>query len=425
MRFPALVAALAAALVLGCTGDDESPAVSGTPGATPEATTAAVSTTTAGGATRGITGLFTEARPRQADDVFVMASRPPSPFRAWDRESVVLYDVEQGTEVNFGPGIMVSFSPDSKKLAFNSSPPGTVRVIDIATKQSREFPIVGGNARFVADNYLDVDGAVMDIRTGQTQAIDEITDPALKEMAEASRRPPDPGRYRFRDQAKGRAACSDPTPGPDRCVVMANEQQVLEETSTGKVVLEFRALAAFQVGPDELVIATSPQCKSTDGSQKWCGDVVAGLLTDPPQTRTRYAEGTTNIFSVDIASGRATFVATAPFRPNTNTIYSHWPLIANKDYIVWSGGFCSGQKDNTRIFERASGRIRELNAALWVSFTPSGDLGVDPFGPRAILDIETLQWKIVLPENLVDVVESPDGRFLAVGGVLGHGGLCP
>ena len=430
MRFSAIALIAAGGLLVGCSGDDE-PEAASSPGVSASASGVASATAPPGAGTRTVSGLFTDPRPRPADATASVSPRPPSPFKPWDRESVALYDIEQGTEVNFGPGLVPSFSPDSKKLAFNSSPPGTVRVIDIATKQSEEFQTTGGLASFVAENYLYVPpvvgpNAVLDIRNGRTQAIDEITDPALKEKVESSGLggPLPAGRYRFRDLTREKAACLDPTPGPDRCFVKANEHHVLEETSTGNVVLEFRALVAYQVGPDELVIATSPQCESADGTRKWCGDVVAELLADPPP-RTRYAEGTTNIFSVDIASGRATFVATARYRPNTNTTSSHWPIIANKDRIVWSGGYCSDRRDNTRIFERASGRITELDASLWPNFTVSGDLGVGQFGPQAILDSDTLQWKIVLPENVVDVVQSPDGRYLTVGGVLGHGGVCP
>jgi hypothetical protein len=129
---------------------------------------------------------------------------------------------------------------------------------------------------------------------------------------------------------------------------------------------------------------------------------------------------------VNIETGTAKFIATASF--SATPFYGwlqNWPLIANERHIVWTGSFCSLESPAyTQIYDRATGQITELDASLWVGFTATGDLGVDPFGPRAILDIETLQWNIVLPESVTDVGESPDGRYLIVGGVLGHGGLC-
>jgi hypothetical protein len=38
--------------------------------------------------------------------------------------------------------------------------------------------------------------------------------------------------------------------------------------------------------------------------------------------------------------------------------------------------------------------------------------------------MDTLDWKTVLPDGVVEVGESSSGRYLYVGGVLGHGGLC-
>lgn len=44
--------------------------------------------------------------------------RPTSPFEWWNREDVVLYDVEEMTEENLGVGVSSAFSPDGARLAW-------------------------------------------------------------------------------------------------------------------------------------------------------------------------------------------------------------------------------------------------------------------------------------------------------------------
>jgi hypothetical protein len=440
-----------AVLLAGC-GDDEPLAMTATPqlSATrapteavgPEATAVAQPTQ----ALRQVTGLFLEPRPSEPDRFVSVPPRPPSPFAPWDRESVVVYDVLAQTEVNFGPGLIPSISPNGTKLAINVVKQGAplgVRIVEISTKATVvEFEYTGGLASFIDDNYLYLPGGpgqpeAHDLSTGERTPLDEIIDPILKARLAARASGSggtlvDDGKYRLVREAwdeKQDLCRSDPDPDVpyELCQAGAFEQWRLEDVSTGAAALAFRAYDAIPAGKREIVIATSPQCQAADGSLIWCAEMHRELRDMRPERRP-YPEvnGTANIFIVDIESGKAEFVATASF--SATTAYSwpqNWPLIANETHIVWTGSYCSQENPaNTQIYDRATGQVTELDASLWVGFTATGDLGVDPFGPRAILDIETLQWNIVLPESVTDVGESPDGRYLIVGGVLGHGGLC-
>jgi WD40-like Beta Propeller Repeat len=450
MRFAVLlITFLGSTLVLACSGDDKTGARTPEPEATRAATTtvepAASATPGVGAAVRGITGLFTDPRPSQPDDYFTLPPRPLSPFKDWDGKSVVVYDIENMTGVNFGPGLGPSISPDGTRLAFNvleQAKPSRVRIIDLATRETiQEFESTGGLASFIDDNYLYVPSSgmpqVRDIRSGETTPLEKIGDPLLRarleQRAYATSSVVNDGQYRlaregFDEEQDKCLTKPDPAMSQNLCEADRAEHWTLREVRTGSVVLQFQAYDAGPAGPGEIVLATSPQCDMPDGTTAWCPKVSEILRSDDPSDTHPYEEvrGSSNIFIVEIESGEAQFVATADFSAVTQYGWpQNWPLIADKDYVVWTGSYCSQESPaNTRIYDRATGKIAELDASLWVQFTPTGDLGVDPFGPDAILNIDTLDWKIVLPDNVGDVGESPDGRYLYVGGVLGHGGLC-
>jgi hypothetical protein len=130
------------------------------------------------------------------------------------------------------------------------------------------------------------------------------------------------------------------------------------------------------------------------------------------------APQTTNIFLVFIALGQAVFIATSPaYGPN-------WPLIADEDFVAWTEDYCAPAPGRTRLFDRGTSEIRELDATLWLdSFTPDGLLAAGAFGAEELIDPESLQYTAVLPPS--EAQWSSDYRYASVGQVGGHGGLCP
>jgi len=127
---------------------------------------------------------------------------------------------------------------------------------------------------------------------------------------------------------------------------------------------------------------------------------------------------------VDVKSGKASFIATVRYDPPTRLRPFNWPLAADANYVTWTESYCGQEpRGKTRIYERKTGKVRELDASLWVQLA-AGFLGVGEFGAKALIDPATLLYKAVLPHNLGDVFWSPDRRYAVVGEPFGHGGLC-
>jgi hypothetical protein len=129
------------------------------------------------------------------------------------------------------------------------------------------------------------------------------------------------------------------------------------------------------------------------------------------------ANGTTNIFLVEIATGEATFIATSPW------VYANWPLVANERYVAWTDAYCGQPQGTTHLYDRATGEIFDLEQSLWlVGFTDDGRLATDAFGPRSLIDLASMTYDAVLPGG--EPAWSPDWRYASVGLAGGHGGLC-
>ncbi|TAK59590.1 MAG: hypothetical protein EPO22_09985 [Dehalococcoidia bacterium] len=166
--------------------------------------------------------------------------------------------------------------------------------------------------------------------------------------------------------------------------------------ASGAVLLQFEASAAVPAGHGALAVAAP--------------SVAAG-----PANQAGYQHATTNIFLADIASREATFVATAG-------VYIQFPLVADDSYVVWTDNYCDG--GHTRIFDRRTNKITEVEATLWPAAMANGLILEGAFGGRALIDPATLQYRAALPPGVGDTSWSPDHRFASLGQVGGHGGLC-
>jgi hypothetical protein len=153
-------------------------------------------------------------------------------------------------------------------------------------------------------------------------------------------------------------------------------------------------------------------------------------LATPPEASAQLIEagphvetGLVNVFEVEPVSGEARFIASAvASAPN-------WPLSASATHLAWTEDYCSldpsgGLGGRTRLYDRASGSITELDRGFWLEFTADGLLGVDEFGPRALIDVTTLEYTFVLPDRAIDVQWSPDYRYATLAFTGGHGGYC-
>ena len=385
-----------AVLAIACGGDSSSPPPASTPSSTvkepptmasptPEATPTAPEALT-------VTGLFTDPRPTTPDTVRSLGTEPGISFAPWDGVSTVLYDTVTGDETNLGEGGLGAFSPDSTKMVWAAGPPFEVKeevwLIDLSTMEKRSLG-PGGLGRFVDDEHVLLAGAggdnpeVVGLVTGERVRGDDV--PLRPDLDGVTT----PDGHVLREHAIVSGCC---TPSD-------NNDYVLKDGETGRPLLEFRALTAAPAGHGELVLATPP------------------------------ANGTTNIFIVEIATGEATFIATWQLSP------SNWkPLAANEQYVMWTDDFCghppgSDPPGRTYLYDRRTGLLTELEGSLLAKFTPGGLIAAGAFGARALIDPVTLEYVAVVPERapgaLVDtggdVSWSPDYRYFTRGVSGGHG----
>ena len=335
-----------------------------------------------------VIGLFSEPRATQPDEVRSLGPKP-SLFQSWDGVSTILYDTETGTEVNLGRGSLGAFSPDSAKMVWVERPTalegGEAWLIDLTTMEKRAL----GPARlalFVDEDRVGItkprsnSGEIIDLRTGERREVDSIPRPPAAEGVTT------PDGYVLRREYRSES------PYP-------RSEFSLEDSTTGGVLLRFEAYQAVPAGRGALAVATVP--------------VEAG-----PPDALGYQPGTTNIFLVDVGTGEASFIATSRYSP------PNWPLAANSDYVMWTDSYCGQPAGKTRLHERSTGRIIELDATLWGQFTPGGLIVAGAFGGQELIDPKTLDYRAVIPAQ-GDTSWSPDYRYASIGQFGGHGGLCP
>jgi hypothetical protein len=328
-----------------------------------------------------VTGLFTDPRPTRVDEQRSLGPKPaPVP---WDFESRIVVDTKTGTTFNLGT---VSgggaFSPGSTSFAWTTAASGKYDdgVVSLIALPSGERKMLGqgrlpenpfyDNNHVTIEDPVRVDGRyTVDVRTGDRRDIvggpPMTPDEALKETT--------PYGYVIHHGY-------GPSDRPPRPTTLAND--------TGTLLLRIDALDVKPAGHGMLAVATRP-------------DVAAA----GPPTR-----GTSNIFLVDVASGRATFIATAAF-------VAEVPLVANDDYVLWTDSACD--RGTSKLYDRRTGRITEIDTALWPSrLTPAGLLLDGVFGGHEVIDINTFSYVAALPPDGVPAW-SPDLRYAAIVAVYG------
>jgi len=398
-RVPVLVAMFAAVAValVACSDDGETPTPTqaaptqavATPFSPPyvEATpTPLPSPQVVGPPLVEVTGLFTEPREAPQTVSRPLGPRPASTFMSWDGNTTVLYDVVAGTETNLGPGSVGRFSPDSTRMAWirGASDHGEAMLLDLHMMQQESL----GTARLVmwGDNdtvSLTVGNTseIRNLRTGERTSVEGI--PFSPDFNITTT--PD-GRYELRREDLS----DDQHPA---------STWYLTDPSTDSLLLKLDAYRAVPAGPGWVAVATAIQDAGSPGPGG-------------------FRPGTTNVFLVDIASGAATFIATSPW------VYANWPLVANDRYVAWTDAYCGQPQGTTKLYDRTTGQIFDLGQPLWLDdFTRDGLLAEGGFGAKALIDLDTMTYRAVLPGG--ELHWSPDWRFASVGRVGGHGGLCP
>ncbi len=403
-----LTGALVVAVLAACTSDEPvppattttiaanaaAPAAAPTGAPTPSQSTRPSPTATPPGQTRAINGLFTEPRETEPDVRRTLGPRPPSLFAPWNREDVVVYDVQTMTETNLGPGGHARFSPDGTRLAWAAGTPGRFAelwVLDLVTGDQQLIG-PGRSLVWVDDETLAFHPAgvsnteeLVDVATGARRPANGITLNPVYRPVEASG-------WRLDRVERGEYPRWRST-------------YELAHSSGARLPLRFDALRAVLTPDGTLFVVTVPDDPS-----------------GPPAELGPHIEfGTANVFAVDPASGEATFIASAVASA------PGWAFDASASHVAWMEGFCGSQEPgvpSTRVFDRRNGTLTEIDDGMWLVLTPDGTIGRGAFGPTSLIDLETLDYTFVLPDGALDAAWSPDYRYAALSYAGGHGGRC-
>ena len=370
-----------AVVVTNSGGDDTSHAGTSSPASSP---TAAASATA--DQPRTVSGLFQDPRTSLPTRTIQPPPPGPSPFKAWDGRSTVIYDTENKTEMDLGPGSLPEFSPDSQYAIWaagdfsQSGVDGNIRLLDLTT--GAVTTIGNGRPAGFVDNdtvawFLGSSAIAVKVNI-HTLAQDRLTEAEstklmqdLQSANEVSLRTTPDG---FRVEPVDDSATAPPT-----------KSQVIN-LKTGAVVLQdIQSSFAIAAGAGHIAVETLPN------------------------------GGTHNVFLISIATGQATFLGTA--RVSFNDSFA-----ADEQRVIWGDGTCLDPPGDLLVYDRKTGGL--VAAPLgFASLTSSGDIAAGAFGALAILDPTTFATIASIPQGS-DVHWSPDYRFAAHGTVGGHGGLC-
>ena len=343
---------------------------------------------------RPVTGLFTDPYPTEPDHVGTLSEIPPSPFKPWNGQDVVLYDTLTMTETNLGPGWVgggAVFSPDGTHLVWTAGQPGDLSEIWLLDLKSGEKRLlISGVAIWWLDDHTlygrpsfgASDNQRLDIHTTEWSTADDIDPNQL----------PGSGFARAGRWTLERISQSE-YPG-------WTSSYLVTDSTGANLPLEFDATETVLTPDGSLFVATAP----TDAHNPL------------PNGGPHIEAGTTNIFEVDPTTGVATHIARAEASAPS------WSFDASEGYVAWMDGFCARSEfASTMIYSRASGELTQLDALLWFKLASGRHLASGVFGGHQLIDIETLEYSVVLPREVSDVAWSPDYRYAAVGFQFGHG----
>jgi hypothetical protein len=347
-----------------------------------------------------ISGLFTEPRPRPTAET-IQIEMPQSPFPEWNGSDAVIYDIGAGVAINLGPGSVPTFNPDGTMAAFAAGDQallgGRLMVVDLETGQARplgdhsvQFTILWlDNSAVLIHEAGSDDWLIVDVATGQAEPT-TAPDNALFE-----------GEARFGYRLRGVENIGE------RLQRGGNSRALYWLTTEDNRRYEFEAYWAFPQSEERIIVATAPDTMTLE----------------------------TNLFSVDLATGEATFLVTT-FASSPN-----WPVSAVGTKVLWTERYCALIDEATNLIEPAGDTFlldTETGAVLRIvapelrgaaEFEGINATLVDEtrfrtgtFGLEAVVDIEAGRVEFSLP--VAARSHTGDYRYAGMGQFPGHGGLC-
>lgn len=347
-----------------------------------------------------VTGLFSGEPPIGSQPVAntrSLGSRPESAFPAWDSTQAVIFDTATNRAIEIGYASHVVFSPDSTRAAWIPTPStGPATVMNLTTGEIRTYAD-GTNVGFLDNKRLAIHQSsssswkVVDVDTGQVSADQSLRLDQAQPGFPSYPRSPLGYYWTF---------TPDPASALPRGWAGKNDFRLIEIAS-GQTALRFDAVFAAAAGPNEIVVGTP----------------VEGAMT--------------NIFIVNIQTGKAEFIARTRYGQGPN-----WPLSATARYVLWTDNFCYSEGVNEQgrmqLFDRDARTLTDIEDGVspadprsdrYAVLTPGNLLAWGSFGARALIDPTSLTYTTVLPDG-GDRLWSPDYRYASYGLAGGHGGLC-
>lgn len=320
---------------------------------------------------------------------------PPLPGRTFDpapKDNTALYDIERGLTIDLGPGGTGAFSPDSRHMTWATWGPNQparavadqVWVIDVYTLEKRYLG-EGTRPRFWNNNTVMV-------QVPHPTRPRERT-PMLVDIETGSREP------------KGERKDSVPVPELLHRARLTNAEissdrrdegmLVVRETSGLKPLLRLplEVLSAHPLDADTLLIQVGGTPTTEPGPTPWKNF---------------------HVYLVTVSTQEVTFITTK--RPCEE-------LAGNEDYVAWTESTStSGSK--LFLYDRRTAAVLEINESFWPVFLSNGMLGHGIVGIERLVDMNTLQYYAVLPEEPFFTSWSPDLKFASAGYTPAHGAGC-
>jgi hypothetical protein len=426
-------------LLVACSGDDDAPNPTPTATPSPQPTVGitpmvlAMPTpfpmpieTPVPPAQREAKGLFDDPRPVNPARRLSLGT-PVSPFTPPDGRTVMVYDLYTGREQRFEPGIAGAFSGD---YFIYASEAHEAWLVDLRTGEKHSLGPNQGTPGFLgADAIWLNQETIYDISSHQAQTLKDLPDARRQEIERRIRDLSSTVSFdiKLKDGSVVRrvpvigAQCAPNLQKFATC--MARERRnILITDLQGKVLFHFKALQVQQGNPGEILLLTAPVCDDA-GKQVDCIDFAERVAPADPYAMTSIrVEGTTNLFSVDLDSGAATFIATSRYAFSTRNMIGEVPLTSDDRYIIWTEGFCY---DNgvTRIYDRQTRSITELDEAMLTQFA-GGKMLAGPYFPQWLLEPGTWRRIATLPAENGYYYWSPDNHYVAAGTPPGKDGPC-
>jgi hypothetical protein len=378
---------------------------------------------------RQVKGLFNDPRSTTPSQRISLGA-PVSPFTPPDGRTVIVYDLATGKEQRFEPGYAGSFAGDYFTYWADSQEGW---LVNLRTGERRSLGKTTGAPGFADDNtVLLKQDTIFDVPTGQTVAVADL--PAQR-RGEIERFLQGTGTYsgdvRLKDgsiwhatQAIRLSQCDKGSTLSAYAVCGARERQdLMLVNDQGRVLYHFRAGLVYPSFDSELMLFTPGVCED-GGKVVDCLDLAERTASPSPYSSDwKLIEGTTNLFSLDLETGQATFIATSRYVLNTRNMSSLANLVADDRYVIWTEGFCY-ENGVTRVYDRRTKRITEIDEAMVMQFA-AGKLRAGPYYPLWLLEPGTWRRVATLPtENGTQYHWSKDNRYVAAGTILGKGGPC-